>query len=155
AGGVLGVLLALWGTDLFVRLGPQSLPRLHEVGMDARVLLYTLFATVLCGLLFGLAPAVQASPRRLASALEGGGRGATERGGRRLRSALVVSELALAVTLLVGAGLLIRSFEQLYRTSPGFQTRGILTASLTLPQGRYAGGPARSAFFRTLLDRVR
>jgi predicted permease len=153
-GGLLGALLSLWGTDLLVRLGPGNLPRLNEVGVDAQVLLYTLVVTFLCGFLFGLAPALQASRSNLAPGLHDGGRGATDRGGRRLRSLLVVSEFTLAVMLLVGAGLLIRSFVRLQQVSPGVETEEILTASISLPEARYPDGPARSAFFRRLLERT-
>jgi putative ABC transport system permease protein len=153
-GGLLGSLLSLWGTDLLVRIGPGSLPRMNEVGVDSRVLSFTLVVTVLCGIAFGLAPALQASRSRLTPGLHDGGRGTTDRGGRRIRSLLVVSEFTLAVMLLVGAGLLIRSFIRLQQVSPGFEAGEILTASISLPESRYADGPARSAFFRSLLERT-
>jgi len=154
AGGLLGILLSLWGTEILVRLGPRNLPRLQEVGIDLRVLLYTAALTTLSGILFGLAPAARATFGGLAPALLAGARGTTDRGGRRLRSLLVVSEFALAVMLLCGAGLLIRSFLHLQDVSPGFDAGGILTASISLPEGRYADGAARSTFFRQLVERA-
>jgi putative ABC transport system permease protein len=153
-GGLLGALLSLWETELLVRLGPGNLPRLNEVGVDIQVLTYTLVVTVVCGLVFGLAPALQASRSGLTARLHDGGRGATDRGGRRLRSILVVSEFTLAVMLLVGAGLLIRSFLRLQQVNPGFEAGEILTASISLPEARYADEPARSAFFQKLLART-
>lgn len=154
-GGALGVILSLWGTDLLVRLAPRGLPRLNEVGIDIRVLVYTALGTLVCGLLFGLAPALHACRDHPSRSLIDGGRGSTDRAGQRLRSLLVVSEFALAVMLLIGAGLLIRSFVHLQHVSPGFDTDDILTASVSLPQARYADEHARAAFFRELLQRAR
>jgi putative ABC transport system permease protein len=153
-GGLFGIILSLWGTDLLVQVGPRNLPRLYEVGIDLRVLLYTAAVTILSGILFGLAPAIRASRPGLATTLQAGARGTTDHAGRRLRSLLVVTEFALAVMLLCGAGLLIRSFLRLQQVSPGFDAGGILTASVSLPQARYPGGAERSAFFRGLLERA-
>ena len=154
AGGLLGVVLALWGTDILVALGPRGLPRREEIGLDDGVLLYTAIVTVASGLLFGLAPVLTATRSRLSAALGDGGRGATDHAGRRLRNALVVGEVALAVTLLGGAGLLIKSLLRLEQVNPGFDTGNILTASLTLPAARYDSGAARSAFFERLVERA-
>jgi putative ABC transport system permease protein len=154
AGGTFGVILSLWGTDLLVRLGPGNLPRLHEVGIDPRVLLYTAAVTILSGVLFGLAPALQASRPALAPGLGAAGRGGTDRAGRRLGGLLVVTEIALAVTLLCGAGLLIRSFLRLQRVDPGIDAGGVLTASISLPDVRYPDETKRSVFFRELVERA-
>jgi putative ABC transport system permease protein len=154
AGGLCGVILSLWGTDLLVRLGPRNLPRLHEVGIDLRVLLFTAAVTILSGVLSGLAPATRASRPGLAPALNAGARGTADRAGRRPRGLLVVTEFALAVMLLCGAGLLIRSFLRLQQVSPGFDAGGILTASISLPQARYPDAAARSAFFREIVERA-
>jgi len=154
AGGLSGILLAFWGTDLLVRLGPRNLPRLHEVGIDLRVLLYTAAVTILSGLLFGLAPATRSTLVGIAPALVAGVRGTTDRTGRRLRSLLVVGEFALAVMLLCAAGLLIRSFLSLQGVSPGFDSGGVLTASISLPNARYADGAARTALFKQLVERT-
>ncbi|HKQ98110.1 MAG TPA: ABC transporter permease [Candidatus Polarisedimenticolia bacterium] len=155
AGGFLGVILAVWGTDLLVALGPQTLPRVEEIGIAPMVLLYTALITIVSGLLCGVAPAFQVGRGELTSALASSGRGQTDTGGRRIRNVLVAGEFALAVMLLGGAGLLLRSFERLTAVDPGVRTEGVLTASLSLPQARYADGPARVAFFNRALDAVR
>jgi putative ABC transport system permease protein len=152
AGGLLGAVLALWGIDVLVALGPRNLPRLNEVGVDRGVLLYTALVTLASGLLFGLAPALQIARARLAATLQGSALGATDHEGRRLRNALVIGEFALAVMLLCGAGLLIRSLQRLQDVSPGVETRNILTASITLPSARYDDDAKRVAFFRRLVE---
>ena len=153
-GGVLGVILSIWGVDALVRLVPGNLPRLHEIGIDWHVLSYTAAVSLLSGFLTGLAPAIQLSGPRLSPALQEGARGTTDRVGRRLRSLLVVGELALSVTLLCGAGLLMRSFFRLQQVSPGFDAAGLLTASISLPEVRYPEGPVRARFFREILERA-
>ncbi len=153
-GGLVGAVLALWGTDLLVRLGPPDLPRLYEVGVDLRVLLYGAAVTISSGIVFGLVPAMRASRPGPSPTLQAGARSTTDRVGRRLRSLLVVTEFALAVTLLAGAGLLMRSFLRLQQVDPGIRPGGILTASISLPQARYPDDAARSAFFRELMERV-
>ena len=154
-GGAGGWLLALWAVDLLVTIGPSQLPRLHAVGVDARMLLFTLGVTVLTALIFGLAPAWQNSKANLNEVLKESGRGASgSRRQRRLRGALVVAEVALAVVLLVGAGLLLRSFLRLQQADPGFRPEGVLTMSLALPQARYPKGPERVTFYERLIARV-
>jgi putative ABC transport system permease protein len=136
AGGGLGLLLASWGVALLVKAAPDSLPRILEIKVDTPVLLFTLGAAVLTGILFGLAPALSTSSPRLNETLKEGGRNPT--GGRqRLRSVLVVSEVALSLVLLLGAGLLIRSFARLRAVDPGINTEHVLTARLILPEQRY------------------
>ena len=120
AGGVAGLLLAKWGTDLLLKLVPQNLPRMSDVSLDGRVLAFTAAVTLLTGLIFGLVPALQASKPNLTETMkDAGGRGSTE-GGRRqfVRGSLVVLEMASALLLLVGAGLLIKSFWRLQRLIP-------------------------------------
>ena len=135
AGALLGVLLALGGLELLLALAPATIPRVGAVGIDARVLAVTLTLAVIVGVTFGLVPAVQA--RRHGSSLSreaGGGRGASSgREHRRFRSALVVAELALAVVLMVGAGLMIKSLWRLYQVDPGFRAQGVLKAEFQLP----------------------
>ncbi len=130
-GGTLGLLIALWGTDFLVSTIPDSIPRLAEAGIDVRVLVFTLVVSVITGLVFGLVPAFQASKTSLNESLKEGDRGST--GGRhRVRSVLVVAEVALALVLLIGAGLMIRSFIQLNEIDKGFNPTNLLTMSLSV-----------------------
>jgi putative ABC transport system permease protein len=155
-GGAAGVLLANWGIAVLLSFAPRSLPGLQSVHVDLRVLAFTAFLVLLTGMLFGLAPAVAATRRDLNEALKDEGRGAGQsaRGGR-LRRILVVAETSLAVVLLIGAGLLIRSFEQLQAVSPGFDPRNLLSVKIDLPGAKYSKPAQNVAFFRQLLDRVR
>jgi putative ABC transport system permease protein len=127
----LGVALAVWGVRILVALLPQDVPRLHAIGFDVRVLLYTLAAALTTAVVVGVAPALQASRTNLRDGLGEGDRGVSTRG--RARAVLLLSEIALAVVLLVGAGLLVRSFERLIGVNPGFDPRGVLTARLRMP----------------------
>ena len=154
-GGSLGLLLARGVVALVARLGPASIPRLAEARIDARLFLFALAVSVATGILFGIAPALQGSGADLNTALREGGRGGTtSRSGRRVRSVLVVVEVALAVVVLIGAGLLIRSFVRLRSADPGFQPAGLLTLRLPLAGGRNASPDRRIAFFRQVTDRV-
>jgi putative ABC transport system permease protein len=156
AAGVLGLALAWWGTGVMVRLLPDEvLPRLAEVHVDARVAAFAVACSVLTGVLFGIAPALSASAVRLVDALRDGGRGST--GGRarvRMRGALVATELAMAMVLLVGAALLGRSFARMVSVEPGFQPEGAVTVRFTLPRARYAEAPAQRQFYRALFNRT-
>ena len=136
AGGGLGLLVAFWGVWALAQWSGASLPTMHGLGIDGWVLTFTLGVSVLTGLAFGLAPAVQAGRADLNAALKEDGRGDT--GGRRhrLRHVLVVSEVALALVLLIGAGLLIKSFARLLDVPPGFRVEGVLTFQVTLPEGQ-------------------
>jgi putative ABC transport system permease protein len=156
AGGALGLLLSSWGTQVLASLAEDKLPRVGEIHADGVVLAFTLGISVLAGILFGVAPALQISRPDLNSVLRAEGRGATS--GRRrnlLRNLLVVSQVALSTVLLMGAGLLIRNFVQLRAASPGFDARNVLTMSITLPPTRYQRGSEMIAFFEALLGRVR
>src|SRR5437762_13385272 len=120
-GGAVGLLLALWGVYLLIAFGPGDLPRAKEVAVDGRVLVFTFAVSLLTGIIFGLVPALQASRPDLNETLKESGRNATGSAGhRRVRSLLVVSEIALSLVLLVGAGLLMRSFLKLRAVNPGF-----------------------------------
>jgi putative ABC transport system permease protein len=155
-GGTLGFLLALWAVDLLLALSPPGLPRLDEVGVDGRVLLFTLMVAVLTGLIFGLAPAVQTWKLDLNESLKEGGRASSEGGrSRRVRGLLVVGEMALALILLVGAGLLFKSFLHLREVEPGLDPRELLSARISLPRLKYQDGPPVVAFYDQLLERVR
>src|SRR5262245_62220630 len=148
SGGGVGLLLSYLLVHLLVGFSPQGTPRLDEIGMDLRVLGYTTAITILTGLLFGAAPVWQLFKADLNQSLRDGGKGLQVAGsGRRALSALVVAETALALTLLVGAGLLIRSFIRLQRVDPGFNPRNVLAAVVTLPQAVY---PERAHIARFL-----
>jgi putative ABC transport system permease protein len=155
AGGALGLLLAYWGTDLLVALQPRGIPRLHEIGVDAAVIGFTLGVSLLTGLLFGLVPAVQATRKELIGAIRESGRGSLAgRRGTRIRGGLVVAQTALAVMLLAGSGLLIRSFVSLQQVDPGFRSGNVLGVNLALPASAYPEEPQREQFFARLLERV-
>ncbi len=155
-GGALGLLLAYWMVDLLVSFSPPSALRVDEIAIDGRVLGFTLGLALLTGLVFGLAPAVQVSRTDLNHSLKEGGRDAPSgaRGGR-LRGALVAAELALALMLLVGAGLLIKSFVMLQRVDPGFNPDQVLTLNVALPSINYPDRPQITAFYTQLLDRIK
>jgi putative ABC transport system permease protein len=151
-GGLLGLLLAYWSVRGLVLISPEDIPRISEIGLDARVLVFTFTVSVITCLLFGLAPAWQASRPNLNEALQGGIRGSSTRGSF-LRSALVVTEFALALVLLIGGGLMLRSFWRLLAVNPGFNTARILTFDISLPAARY-GGDQGAQFFQQTLDRI-
>jgi predicted permease len=154
-GGALGLLLALWGVHVLVGASPVELPRMSEVGIDGRVLVFTTLTSLLAGTFFGLAPALQASKPDLNEALKEGGRaGAGGRGQGRTRDLLVVSELALSVVLLVGAGLMVRSFLRLLEVRLGFDPDNVLTMQLSLPHSRYPESRQVVGFYRQLLERI-
>jgi putative ABC transport system permease protein len=155
AGGAVGLLLAMWGVDLLLKLNENKIPRATEVGLDARVLLFTLSVSVLTGIVFGLAPAFQTSGANLHETLKEGGRSGQLGVRRGMRNVLVVVEMAFAVVLLVGAGLLIRSFVELQRVNPGFQPAGVLAMQVSLPASKYKEGTQRTAFDRQMLEEVR
>jgi putative ABC transport system permease protein len=137
-GGALGLLVAAWGIEALVALSPGNLPRLDEIGIDLRVLGFTFLVALVTGLIFGLAPAIGASKVNLSESLKEAARHAGEGfRSRRLRSLLVVSEVALALVLLCGAGLLINSFLRLRTVNPGFNPENILTVEVDLPKTKY------------------
>src|SRR6266853_1838209 len=137
-GGAAGVLLALWGVELLKTIGAQTVPRLHEVNIDLVVLGVTLAICVGTGIIFGLVPGLASSRPELTEALNEGGRGSTVGTRRnRLRNGLVIAEVALALVLLSGAGLLIKSFVRLQDVNPGFNSRNVLTFEVSLPKMQY------------------
>jgi predicted permease len=154
-GGALGLLLATWGVDLLLSLNESKIPRASEVGVDLWVLGFTVGVSLLTGVLFGLAPALQASKVDLHDALKEGGRSGSGGMKRGARSVLVVAEMALALVLLIGAGLLIKSFAQLQQVNPGFRPEGVLSMQLTLPEAKYKEPRQRQEFYRQLMERVR
>jgi putative ABC transport system permease protein len=154
-GGGLGLLLALWGINLLVALQPANIPRLAELRVDRGVLMFASALSLLTGVAFGLAPALRATKLDLNDALKEGGKGADAGGGRqRLRSILIVSEIALSLVLLIGAGLMIKSFWRLNQVEPGFNAENTLTMVVSLPTTRYAEPGRQVAFFRQAVERV-
>jgi putative ABC transport system permease protein len=156
AGGALGLFLAFWGIRALIALDPDGIPRAQEIGLDNRVLLFTLLVSLGTGLLFGLVPALSAAGRQLAESLKEGGRAmAGGVRGRLVRNGLVLGQMALTLVLLVGAGLLIQSFARLQAVDPGFRPEGVLTARVALPRAEYAEPARQIAFHQQLLEKVR
>ncbi len=154
-GGALGMLLAARGVDALVSFGPTNIPRLNQVVMDGRVLGFAFLISLATGIIFGLAPALQASQTDLTESLKEGGRSSSAgAGSQRLRRLLVVAEVALSLVLLVGAGLMIKSFVRLSKVETGFDSQNTLTAQINLPQSRYDDGQQQAAFFRQVLERI-
>lgn len=154
AGAAAGLALAAWGIKLLTAMAPGDLPRITESGLNLQVLIFTASVAVCTSILFGLVPALQSAKPELAASLKEGGRSGTETLARgRLRSALVVTEMALAMVLLVGSGLLLRSLLGLGKVDPGFAKDHVMTFGLDLP-GRYEQ-PQRVAFYRNLLEQIR
>jgi predicted permease len=154
-GGALGLLLALWGVDALVAIDPDRLPRGQEIRLDGIVIAFTLGVSLLTGIVFGVIPALHAGRVDPAEALKEGSRGTA--GGRmgRFRNALVVVQIALALVLLAGAGLMTRSLSAMTRAPLGFDPGGVLTARIPLPVPKYEENKAKIAFVRELLERVR
>ena len=154
AGGALGLLLAVWWSDLLVALGKEDIPRAVHVGVDGRVLGFTLLVSILTGLIFGVAPAIHSSRTDLTESLKEGGRGSGDGARRnRVRNLLVMGELAIAVVLLVGAGLLIQSLWRLQHVSSGFQPQNVLTFNVALPDVRY-NSDKQGQFYHDLASRI-
>lgn len=155
AGGAAGLLLGSWGVRALMALAPADLPRAASVSMDGSVLAFSMALSLLAGLSFGTAPAIVASRADLTVFLRDVRRDAGVSGGRRrLRSALVAAQVALALVLLTGAGLAARSFNRLLHVDPGFQTGGVLTFRISLPEGTYPTMASNVQFFRDYLERV-
>jgi putative ABC transport system permease protein len=154
-GGGLGLLLAGWGVDLLRSVGGSNIPRVDELGVDARVIGVALLATIFTSFLFGIVPALQAASVNLQSILSEGGRGGTASAGRhRFRRVLVVSEIALSLVLLVGAGLLVRSFLRLAQMAPGFNPENVMTMRVTLPEAKYKDDQSIVTFTDRLVQKM-
>jgi predicted permease len=154
AGGGLGLLLAAWGTKVALQHLPSGLPRANEVGMDWKVLLFTASIALLCGILFGLAPALRISKPNLQDTLKEGGRGSSG-GKQRAQGVFVVVEMALALVLLIAAGLMIRSLNALWNVNPGFDPRHVLTFGVSLPSSmRDANADAIRAALREIQNKM-
>jgi putative ABC transport system permease protein len=153
-GGALGVLLAYWMLRLFVASQPTSIPRIDLVGVDVRVLGFAVILAVSTGIFFGLVPALRGSNPDVVSALKQSARGAILAPSTRLRSLLVVGQVAMALVLLVGAGLMIRSFAHLMAIEPGFDPENVVTMRITLPPAKYADRDRWIAFHESLIQRI-
>jgi predicted permease len=155
AGGAIGLLLAFWGVRLLASIGPNDIPRLNEARVDLWVMSFTLTISFVTALLFGLAPAAQVSKAKFNESFKEANRGLAWGSGQRYTSGLlVISEIALALVLLVGAGLLIKSFLNLLRVNPGFNPENVLTIPLSLPPAVYREGRQQTAFFEQALRRI-
>ena len=155
AGGVAGAALAVGGVRALVAVAPEGVPRLEEAGVDARVLLFTLGVSIVCSLVVGLAPALRSARPELQATLRAGGRGHVGAGRDRVRAALVVGEVALALVLLTGAGLLTRSAVLLNRVELGFDPVGVTTARVMLPAAGYPEAPQVVSAFGRIVDEMR
>jgi putative ABC transport system permease protein len=153
-GGLCGLLLAKWGVDALLKLSPSDLPRVEEVSVNGWALLFTLSLTVLTGMLFGLVPALQSSRTELTNSLKEGGRSVAGNARTRLRNAIVVGEVALSLVLLIGAGLVMRSFWHLLKVDPGLDPHRVLSMDLRLPGSKYPDGQATENFYRQLVEKV-
>ena len=154
-GGATGLLLAVWTLDGLRWLSPSSIPRLQSITIDGWVLAFTFTVALLTGILFGLAPALRSSRVNLNETLKEAGRSLVASGNHRLRSALVVTEVALSLVLLIGAGLLIRSFMRVEQVEPGFSPHNILSMRLSVGGTAYEKMPKRLVFYEQLWDRIR
>jgi putative ABC transport system permease protein len=158
AGGAAGLVLALWGVDLLVAAIPSSqlayMPYLRHLSLDKEILLFTFGLSLLTGVVFGLAPALSASRADLQGAMKEGVRGSGARRARGVRELLVVSEVALSLVLLIGAGLLLKSLARMLSVDPGFKTENLLTMTVTLPPGTAADAQKAVVFYDSLLRRV-
>jgi predicted permease len=154
-GGLLGVLLAYWSFSVLKQLIPADLSLNVLLQLDLRVLAFTLIATIFTGLLFGLAPVLQAAHLNVSEALKAGGARAGFGGRSPLRNSLVVFDVALTLVLLVGAVLLLRSFTNLRGIDPGFRSKGVLTLRLVLPESKYPDAGKRAAFFDEAVEKLR
>ena len=154
-GGAVGLLSAWWGVRFLLKLGPSDIPRLDNIHLDARVLFFTFVVSLLTGVFFGFVPALQTSHVDIGGTLKESGRSGS--GGpraQRIRSAFIVAEVALTFILLIGAGLLIRSYWRLQQVNPGFKIDHLLTLDLSLPRSKYRDGAQAVAFYQRLQERL-
>ncbi|MEJ7576810.1 MAG: ABC transporter permease [Pyrinomonadaceae bacterium] len=155
AGGTMGLLLAVWGVDLLASAISANLPRAKEIGVDRQAFAFTLFVSLLTGFIFGLVPALQASKTELSVSLKEGSQSQTTSISQgRFRSSLVVAQVALALMLLIGAGLFLKSFQHLRQLDAGFEPRQVLTMQLSLPEAKYSEGRQQIQFFDQALARI-
>ena len=154
-GGGLGLIIGYWGVKALISLNADSIPRANEISLDWKVLLFTFGVSILTGVLFGIVPAIQTTKTDLHETLKEGGRSAASATKQWIRSSLVVVEIALALAVLVGAGLLVKSFMHVQQVNPGFNPQGMLTMHLSLPGTKYSEAPQRANFYKQLINDVR
>lgn len=152
-GGSIGLLLARWGVQLILYISPDAIPRSREIGLNWQVLVFTLAVSAVTGILFGIVPALQAGQVDVQETLKETGRGASGR--NLLRSSLVVVEVATTIVLLIGAGLMIRSFYLLYKVNPGFSYEHLTTFNISLPEKKYSSSEQKAAFYDRLFENMR
>ena len=152
--GALGLALSIWLTKLLIAISPPNSPRFEEIGMDARVFGFAFAVAFVTGVVFGLVPAIQSSKTDLNETLKESGRSGSHARRNRIGSALMVSEIALSFMLLVGAGLLIKSFARLREVNPGFNPSKVLTMRISLPAGKYQPGEPRAQVYRQVTERI-
>lgn len=153
-GGGIGLLLAVWLTEAIRALAAGQIPRAESIAVDGPVLAFTMLVSIATGLIFGVAPALQASNSDLNAALKDGTRGSTTGAGHRMRSALVVTEVALSLVLLIGAGLMIKSFWRLQQVNAGFEAQDLLRIEVALPESKYPESRKRTTFFQESLEKI-
>ena len=159
-GGLVGIVIALVAVKALRVFGPENIPRLNEVGVDGRVMAFTCMVALLTGIVFGLVPAMRASRVDLNKMLKegarnSGGGGASDRSHHRTRKLLVISEVALSLVLLIGAGLLIRSYQRILDANPGFNSHNVLSMRLSLPAAKYSSPESITTFYREVSERLK
>lgn len=155
-GGLFGVLFALWGTDALLALVPEDIPRAMEVTADLGVLGFAMLVSLTTGILFGMAPALQCSRQNLQESIrEGSGRHGSDRKGNRVRNLLIIGEVAISLLLVVGAGLMMRTFFTLNAVDPGFNPENVYSARVWIPPSRYDEDEKITNFYREIIERVR
>ncbi len=154
-GGALGLLIGYWGVKALVSLNEDRIPRASEISLDWRVMLFTFGVSIVTGVLFGIVPALQTTRADLHETLKEGGRSGSASTKQWIRSSLVVVEIALALAVLVGAGLLVKSFLHVQQVNPGFNPQGLLTLQLSLPATKYSEAPQRANFYKQVISDVR
>jgi predicted permease len=154
-GGALGLLISIWGLDGLRALNPGNIPLMQNISIDGRVMAFTFAVAMLTGILFGLAPALRSSQVNLNESLKEGGRSLVGSGNHRLRHTLVIAEMALSLVLLIGAGLLVRSFIRVQQVEPGFAAQNVLSLRLSVTGTEYAEESRRRIFYQQLWERIR
>ncbi|MDQ3013674.1 MAG: ABC transporter permease, partial [Acidobacteriota bacterium] len=153
-GGAMGLLIGYWGVKALIALNADKIPRANEISLDWRVLLFTFGVAILTGILFGIVPALQTAKADLHETLKEGGRSGAATTRQWVRSALVVVEIAMALAVLVSAGLLAKSFMRVQQVNPGFNPQGLMTMHLSLPAFKYSEAPQRANFYKQLINDI-